>query len=201
MARRKIPEVNASSMADIAFLLLIFFLVSTTMDTDTGLFRKLPPMPEKDQQEEQKEIKERNIFVVLVNKYNQLFVENDLMDIRDLRAAAKEFIENPGNKATLPERVPTEVDYFGTWPVTKYHVISLQNDRGTSYETYMAVQNELTAAYNELRNELSQKKFKLKYEDLSKGVEGDEEDPRKIAIDEIYPLKISEAEPKDIGGN
>jgi biopolymer transport protein ExbD len=201
MARRKIPEVNASSMADIAFLLLIFFLVSTTMDTDTGLFRKLPPMPEDEQEEQQKEIKERNIFVVLVNKYNQLFVENDLMDIQELRAAAKEFIENPGNEPTLPERVPTEVDFFGLWPVTKYHVISLQSDRGTSYETYMAVQNELTAAYNELRNELSLKKFKTEYKDLSKGEEGDEEDPRKKAVDDIYTLKISEAEPKDIGGN
>ena len=201
MARRGIPEVNASSMADIAFLLLIFFLVSTTMDTDIGLFRKLPPMPEKDQQEEQKEIKERNIFVVLVNKYNQLFVENDLMDIRDLRTAAKEFIENPDNRPTLPERVLTEVEYFGLWPVTKYHVISLQNDRGTSYKTYMAVQNELTAAYNELRNELSLKKFGTKYDDLSRGDDVEDEDPRKKAIDEIYPLKISEAEPKDIGGN
>jgi biopolymer transport protein ExbD len=199
MARRGIPEVNASSMADIAFLLLIFFLVSTTMDTDTGLFRKLPPMPEKDQQEEQVEIKERNIFVVLVNKYNQLFVENDLMDIRELRTAAKLFIENPDNKPNLPERVPTEVEYFGLWPVTKYHVISLQNDRGTSYETYIAVQNELTAAYNELRNDLSMKKFGVKYDDLSKDPEA--EDPRKEAIDKIYPLKISEAEPKNIGGN
>ena len=201
MARRGIPEVNASSMADIAFLLLIFFLVSTTMDTDTGLFRKLPPMPEKDQQEEQKEIKERNIFVVLVNKYNQLFVENDLMDIRELRAAAKEFIENPNNKPDLPERVLTEVEYFGVWPVTKYHVISLQNDRGTSYKTYMAVQNELTAAYNELRNELSVKKFGINYDDFSRRDEIDDEDPRKMAVDEIFPLRISEAEPKDIGGN
>jgi biopolymer transport protein ExbD len=201
MARRGIPEVNASSMAEIAFLLLIFFLVSTTMDTDTGLFRKLPPMPEKDQKEEQKEIKERNIFVVLVNKYNQLFVEHDLMDIRDLRAAAKEFIENPENKPTLPERVPEDVEFFGQWPVTKYHVISLQNDRGTSYETYIAVQNELTAAYDELRNELSLRKFGVKYDDLSKGTDVEDEDARKKAIDEIYPLKISEAEPKDIGGH
>lgn len=201
MARRGIPEVNASSMADIAFLLLIFFLVSTTMDTDSGLFRKLPPMPEKNQQEEQKEIKERNIFVVLVNKYNQLFVENDLMDIRDLRAAAKEFIANPDNKPNLPERVPTEVPYFGMYPVTKYHVISLQNDRGTSYETYIAVQNELTAAYDELRNELSMQRFGVKYDDLFAGNETEPEDPRKKAIDEIYPLKISEAEPKNIGGS
>lgn len=200
MARRGIPEVNASSMADIAFLLLIFFLVSTTMDTDTGLFRKLPPMPEKDQPEEQVKIKERNIFVVLVNKYNQLFVENDLMNIHELRTAAKEFIENPENKTDLPERIPTEVEYFGSWPVTKYHVISLQSDRGTSYETYIAVQNELTAAYNELRNDLSLKKFGVKYEDLSRGSDPEEENPRKDAIDEIYPLKISEAEPKDIGG-
>ena len=118
-----------------------------------------------------------------------------------MRTAAKEFIENPDNKSTLPERVLTEVEYFGLWPVTKYHVISLQNDKGTSYETYMAVQNELTAAYNELRNELSLKKFGTKYDDLSRGDDFEDEDPRKNAIDEIYPLKVSEAEPKDIGGN
>jgi hypothetical protein len=138
---------------------------------------------------------------VLVNKYNQLFVEHDLMDIRDLRAAAKEFIENPDNKPTLPERVMEDVEFFGQWPVTKYHVISLQNDRGTSYETYIAVQNELTAAYDELRNELSLRKFGVKYDDLSKGTDVEDEDARKKAIDEIYPLKISEAEPKDIGGH
>ncbi len=180
-------------MADIAFQLVIFFIVATTMDTDSGIFRRLPPMPEEEQKEE-REIKERNIFVVLVNKDNQLLVENELMDIRDLREAAKEFIANPANKSDLPERVPEEIPYFGTIPITKFHVISLQNDRGTSYGTYIAVQNELTAAYNELKNELSLSKFGMKFDDLK------EDDPRRDAIEEVYPLKISEAVPKNIGG-
>ncbi len=181
-------------MADIAFQLLIFFLVATTLDTDSGIFRKLPPMPEDEPQEEKVEIKERNIFVVLVNKDNQLLVENELMNIRDLRDAAKEFIANPANKSTLPEVVVEDIPPFGPTPVTKFHVISLQNDRGTSYGTYIAVQNELTAAYNELRDELSLSKFGIKYDDLK------DDDPRRDAIEKVYPLKISEAVPKNIGG-
>jgi biopolymer transport protein ExbD len=192
--RRALQEINAGSMADIAFQLLIFFLVATTLDTDTGIFRKLPPMPEDEPKEEQVEIKERNIFVVLVNKDNQLLVENELMNIRDLREAAKEFIANPANKSDLPERIMEDIPPFGEIPVTKYHVISLQNDRGTSYGTYIAVQNELTAAYNELRDELSISKFGMRYDDLK------EEDPRREAIEKVYPLKISEAVPKNIGG-
>ena len=186
-------------MADIAFQLLIFFIISTTMNTDSGLFRKLPPMPEQDEIEQQ-EVKDRNVFVVLVNRDNQLLVENELIDISQLRDRAKEFIANPNNDPNLPEKVVTDIPYFGPVPITKYHVISLQNDRGTNYKTYLAVQNELTAAYDELRNELSMRKFNKKYEDF-KEEENGEEDPRKAAIDEIYPLRISEAEPKNIGGN
>lgn len=198
MAKRRLPEINAASMADIAFQLLIFFIISTTMSTDSGLFRQLPRMPESEDLEEQV-VKERNVFVVLVNRDNQIQVEGELTDIRDLRAKAKEFIQNPDNSSHLPEVVMTEIDYFGVVPVTKYHVISLQNDRGTSYKTYLAVQNELTGAYNELKNELAMRKFNMRYTDF-KSEEG-EEDARKKAIDEIYPLRISEAEPKNIGGN
>ena len=184
MARsRELQQINAGSMADIAFQLLIFFLVATTMDTDSGIFRKLPPMPEEEEQKEEKEIKDRNIFVVLVNKDNQLLVENELMDIRELRESAKEFIDNPANKDDLPERIPEEINHFGTIPVTKFHVISLQNDRGTSYGTYIAVQNELTAAYNELRDELSIAKFGIRYNDLK------DTDDRKDAVEKVYPLK------------
>jgi biopolymer transport protein ExbD len=194
LKRRELQEINAGSMADIAFQLLIFFLVATTLDTDSGIFRKLPPMPEDEPQEEKVEIRERNIFVVLVNKDNQLLVENELMDIRDLRDAAKEFIANPANKSDLPEVVVEDIPPLGPTPVTKFHVISLQNDRGTSYGTYIAVQNELTAAYNELRDELSTSKFGIRYDDLK------DDDPRRDAIEKVYPLKISEAIPKNIGG-
>lgn len=189
--RRSLPEINAASMADIAFILLIFFLVSTTLDTDKGIFRRLPPF----QKEPPKiDVKERNVLMVHVNRENKIMVQGKIVDIKNVRAIAKEFIANPYDREDLPEKKPMEVEYFGTVMVTKDHVISLQNDRGTSYATYIAVQNELTAAYNELKNELAQKKFGIKYDDMK------EDDPRRKAIEKIYPLKISEAEPKNIGG-
>ncbi len=190
MAKRKVPEVNASSTADIAFLLLIFFLVTTTMDVDTGLVRKLPPPPPPNQ-EKTPPIKERNVFIVLVNSKDQLLVEGEPLDIHQLKDKAKEFIANPYNKSNLPEKKIMNIPYFGNYPVSK-QVISLQNDRGTSYKMYIAVQNELVAAYNELRDELAMKKFGKHYNDLP-------EDQKK-AIKKIYPQRISEAEPKNVGG-
>ena len=192
MAKRELQEINAGSMADIAFLLLIFFLVTTTMDTDAGIVRKLPPMPENAQQMDDVQIRERNIFVVLVNRDNQLLVEGEPMQMIDLREAAKEFIVNPNDEDDLPAKEIKEFDIFGPMEVTSKHVISLRNDRGTSYETYIAVQNELAAAYNELRDELSLRKFGKKFNDL------DEE--KQDAIEDVYPMKISEAEPKNVGG-
>lgn len=192
MAKRELQEINAGSMADIAFLLLIFFLVTTTMDTDSGIVRKLPPMPEPNSEQEDIQIKERNIFVVLVNRNDQLMVEGEQMNIKDLREAAKEFIENPANEANLPAKEAVTYDFLGTLEVTKKHVISLQSDNGTSYKTYIAVQNELAAAYNELRDELSLSRFSKKFDDLDK--------EHQDVIEDVYPMKISEAEPKNVGG-
>jgi len=192
MRRSKgVPEVNAGSMADIAFLLLIFFLVATTMDVDTGLARMLPPW-QPEIIDKPPEIKERNIFIVLINSQDRLLVENEWGDVRQLRKQAKEFIANPTGKETLPEKEVTEVPYFGSYSVSK-QIISLQNDRSTSYDMYMKVQNELVAAYNELREELAQQKFGKAFDKLP-------EDQKK-AIQTIYPQRISEAEPKNIGGN
>jgi biopolymer transport protein ExbD len=190
MGKREIQEVNAGSMADIAFLLLIFFLVTTTMDTDSGLSRMLPP-PVPPNEETPPPIKDRNVFEVLINAQNRLLVENEPMELSELREAAKEFIENPMNDQSLPEKAEKEVEYFGVYPVTK-GVISLQNDNGTQYQMYLSVQNELAAAYNELRDELAQSKFGKKFDEL--------EDDKQDAIRDIYPQKISEAEPKNIGG-
>ncbi len=192
MAKRMNVEIDGSSMADIAFLLLIFFLVATTMDTDTGLSRKLPPMPEnQDQVDEQKEIKERNVFVVLIDQQDRLMVEGRQMDIRGLREKAKEFIANKEDKENLPEKVERDIPYFGNVMVSK-GIISLQNDNGTSYGMYIKVQNELAAAYNELRDELALTKFGKKYDNLN------EEQGK--AVRKVYPQVISEAEPKNIGG-
>ncbi|WP_299581393.1 ExbD/TolR family protein [uncultured Sunxiuqinia sp.] len=192
MARR-VPEIPGSSLADIAFMLLIFFLVTTTMDVDSGLERRLPPMPPEDQQDDDTPpIKERNVFVVLVNAKNQLLVEGEISRIEDLREKAKEFMDNPYNEEHLPEKELKNVDFFGEVEVTK-GVISLRNDVGTQYGTYIAVQNELVGAINDLREELSKRKFGKSYESLDREQQG--------AIRDIYPSKISEAEPKKVGGN
>jgi biopolymer transport protein ExbD len=185
-------EFNAAPMADIAFLLLIFFLVATTFDVDTGIMRKLPPIPDEQQQRQQenKQIKDRNVFEVLINSSDRLLVEGENANVSNLRERAKEFIANPNNETDLPEMEMKEVPFFGQTECTK-GIISLQNDRGTSYDMYIKVQNELTAAYNELHEELAMRKFGKKYGELEK--------EKQDAIDEIYPMIISEAEPKDVG--
>lgn len=235
MARRAIQEINAGAMADIAFLLLIFFLVTTTMDTDIGILRQLPP-PVPDDMEKPPEVKERNVYEVLVNSNDQLLVENERMDIRELKEGAKEFYTNPSNRADLPEltwvtkatcldninRLRTAIaqsdgkndlkDKLKTWEdklaavelIGEYRelpssaLISLQNDRGTSYDMYIAVQNELSAAVNELRNTLSKEKFGVAYSELNP-LDADDK-PKILAVRAVYPQRISEAEPKDIGG-
>ena len=192
MARRATQEINAGSMADIAFLLLIFFLVTTTMDVDTGISRKLPPPLRGD--EEPPDINERNIFTVLVNSRDNLLVEGKPGDIRFLKERAKEFMSNPQNLEDLPEMVTKDIPGLGSVRVAKSAVISLKNDRGTSYKMYIAVQNELAAAIDELRNDLSMEKFGKKYTELISEEQAD-------AIQKAIPVPISEAEPEDIGGD
>lgn len=190
--KRKVQEINASSMADISFLLLIFFLVTTSMSVDKGLSRRLPqPLP-PDTEVEDTKIKERDIFVVKINSMNQLLVEGKEMNVKELRAAAKEFIENPENADNLPVKFQEEIPGLGLVEYTKDHVISVQNDVDTQYQAYLEVQNELVAAYNELRNEYAMKRFGKTYAEL-------DEDTQK-AIQKLYPQKISEAEPKNYGG-
>jgi len=192
MSRRELTPINAGSMADIAFLLLIFFLVTTTMDVDTGLMRQLPQIQDEEEQDKDEKIKERNVFVVLVNQYDDLLVEGKPMDIHNLRDAAKEFIANPNNEPDLPVKVEKEIPYFGKVFITKGPVISLQNDRGTTYGMYIRVQNELMAAKEELRNDLSTQYFGMKYDDL--------DESRQDAIKKYYSSALSEAEPKALGG-
>ena len=190
--KRKIGEINSSSMADIAFLLLIFFLVTTSMSTSTGLSRRLPPPLPPDQVVPPVDVNKRNVFQVKINSMNELQVQGELMSLKDLRARAKEFIKNENNDPNMPKKELVNIPLIGEIEITKEHVISLQNDVDTQYQAYIDVQNELVAAYNELRNELALQKFGKVFDEL-------EEDQKK-AVQDVYPQKISEAEPKNYGG-
>lgn len=198
MAKRELTEINAGSMADIAFLLLIFFLVTTTMDTDTGLIRKLPPPPEDNP--EDIDVKQRNIFEVLVNANDQLLADGEYIPVTELKEKVKEFIKGDPNNPEMPEYKNEDVPIFGNIPVSK-QIVSLQNDNGTTYQMYIKVQNELIAAYREVRNERALKEFGKSYDDLVKLSETSETILNQAdAIKAIYPQRISEAEPKAIGG-
>ncbi len=187
---RPVQEINAGSMADIAFLLLIFFLMVTTMDVEAGLQRRLPPMPDENQKQEDIQINRRNILVVRLNDQDRLFAGGEIMDISGLKDKAKEFLNNPSNNENLSSRKNKEIEGFGTFAVSE-GVISLQNARGTSYNAYIAVQNELVKAVNEIRDEFAMKYYGKKYLAL-------DEDRQKIVRDAV-PQTISEADPKDTG--
>ena len=188
---RKVPAINASSMADISFLLLIFFLITTSMDVSQGLARRLPQPPDPNQKIEETDINQRNLFVVKINSANQLLVQGQETNISQLRAKAKEFIDNPNNDPNLPVLVTEEIEGLGVVTYTPDHVISVQNDVDTQYQAYLDVQNELVAAYNELRDAFAKKQFGKSYNEL-------EEDEQKL-VQKVYPQKISEAEPKNYG--
>lgn len=175
-------------MADISFLLLTFFLMTSSINTDLGIARRLPPPLPPNQ--EKPEVRERNIFVVKINSQDALLFNGEYGDIHNLKERAKEFLGNPQNSPNLPEKETRHIDLIGDYDISK-GVISLQNDRGTSYDMYLMVQNELAAAINEMRNELATDKFGKKYTDLT--------DEQREAVDTAIPIAISEAEPTKIG--
>ena len=187
---KKTPAINSSSTADIAFLLLCYFLMTTTMGTQTGLSRRLPPMPDPNQKVEDQKVNRRNIIIVKINSADRILAGSEPIDVSQLKDKIKIFLTNPTDDPSLPVMEPTEIEGIGTRNVSK-GVISLQNDRGTSYQAYIAVQNELVKAVNELRDEASLREFGKKFLAL-------EEDQQK-AIKELVPQQISEAEPKDVG--
>ncbi|MCR4572002.1 MAG: biopolymer transporter ExbD [Bacteroidales bacterium] len=187
---KKTPAINSSSTADIAFLLLCYFLMTTTMGSQTGLSRRLPPMPDPSQKVEDMKVNRRNIILVRINSADRIFAGSDPIDISQLKDKVKLIVNNPADNPNFPAKEPKEIKGIGTREVTKA-VISLQNDRGTTYDVYIAVQNELVKAVNELRDEASMKEFGKKFAAL------DEEHQK--AIKELVPPQISEAEPKDVG--
>ncbi|MCF8277832.1 MAG: biopolymer transporter ExbD [Flavobacteriales bacterium] len=203
-SKREIQEINAGSMADIAFLLLIFFLVTTTMDIDTGLMRVLPP-PILEDVPPPPPVNKRNVFVVLANAQDNLLVENEYMQVEELKDAAKEFIlgkPNDPSDERFPEfkiaTDPTIVKYYGPNKKISKQIVSLQNDRGTSYELYIAIQDQLACAYSEVRDEEARTKFGKTYNEL-KDSKSKVDNEKAKAIRMLIPQRISEAEPKEIG--
>jgi biopolymer transport protein ExbD len=193
--KRKVPGLNQSSTADISFILLIFFLVTTSMDTDSGLPRRLPEW-NPDEVEQEMKIKERNVMTVQVNKNNEIHVKNGVVnrtiEISELKDLAKEFIANPDNDDKLPVKEDYDIEGYGVVVTTVKHVISLQTDRTTNYEVYFQVQHELSKAYSELRDDWARKTFGKPY------AQCDDKTEQPI-VRGMYSNKISEAEPKQYG--
>ena len=187
MARRKFEAIG--STADIAFLLLCYFLMTTTMGEQSGLQRRLPPIPDVNQPQQDQKVNRRNIIIVRINSADKLFAGSEAMDISYLKEKIKEFLTNPTNDPNLPDKEPVEVD--GKTYMKSMGVISLQNDRGTSYQAYIAVQNELVKAVNELRDEFSYREYGKRFSRLT-------EDEQEL-VKKVVPQNISEAEPKDTG--
>ena len=195
--KRKVPGLNGSSMADISFIMLIFFLVTTSMDTDSGLHVRLPNPPEENVEQDPPKVKQRNTMVVTVNMYNQIMAkvgnsEAKEVGLEELRQLTKDFVANRDNDPKLPELHPVELPApFGVQNITKNHVISFVTDRATSYDLYFQIENELYGAYNELRDELARKTFGYGYRECN--------EDQQLAVRQYYKCMISEAEPKNYG--
>lgn len=178
MADRKIPEINAGSMADIAFLLLVFFLVTTTIQTDTGVNTTLPPWnPNKMKPEDYPKIERRNLFDISINSLDKIIIRNEPKEYTEIKDLLIQFATNFGKSEVYSER-PEVV------------VVSIKNDNGTSYNAYLNVYNEIKAAYNTIWDAESDKSYGKKFADLTK----DERD----SVFAKFPLVISEAEPADL---
>ena len=190
MGKKKVPAMNTSSTADIAFLLLCYFLMTTTLGSQTGLSRRLPPMPDKDQKVEDQKVNRRNIIQVKINSADRILAGSEPIDVSQLKDKIKEFLTNPANDPNLPEKEIQNIEGLGEYPVSK-GIISLQNDRGTSYQAYIAVQNELVKAVNELREDFSRKQYGKAFVLLTEEEQG--------IVKKAVPQFISEAEPKDVG--
>ena len=174
--RKNDNSINAGSMADIAFLLLIFFLVTTTIAEDQGITVKLPPW--ENTPPPPTPTVDHNVLTILVNSNDELLVEEEKAEVENLKQMAKEFIGNPTKKEDRPS-------------APKNAIVSLRNDRQTSYEAYIEVYNELKAAYRELRDEEAQRRFR---KDTFEQLKPDQQEE----IRELIPLVISEAEPTDL---
>jgi biopolymer transport protein ExbD len=199
--KRQVKEINASSMADIAFLLLIFFLVATTMNVDTGITRMLPPIPPDEQLSEDLQVKKRDLLPVYINPQDQIMVAGSQMDITQLTETVKRWVLNQSDDENMPSKKNVDIAMpdGSTWTYPQSQgVISLNSATGTTYNMYVMVQNELTRAFNEIRNEVAMSKFGKPFSEL------DDAQRETIAHPQgskgAVPMNISESEPKNYGG-
>lgn len=188
MSKRKTPGLNTGAMSDISFLLLTFFLLTSSINTEQGIPRKLPPPKTEDTKDKKVDINRRNVLNVLVNFRDEISVNGDVIMISELKAKAKEFFANPTNDPSLPEKQSKPIDGIGDFQVSK-GVVSLTNDQGTSYNMYVQVQNELQRAVNELRDETALQYFGKKFDGLDSAAQR--------AVSTAIPMSISEAPPID----
>jgi len=189
---KKTPGLNTGSMADISFLLLTFFLLTSAINTDQGIQRRLPPPLRGD--EKPPPMNERNVLIILVNMYDQLLVNGTPMsNVNELKARTKEFIANPNNDMSMSDKKKEYIAELGREEYVSKGVVSLKSDRGTSYKRYIEVQNQLAATFNELRDEYSRMNFGRVFDNLT--------ETQKKGVQKVIPISISEAEPSNYGGN
>ena len=181
--RRNVPQLNTASVADISFMLLILFLVVTSMDIDKGLTRQLPPLSENELLQV-RDVSKRNVLQVTINDNDQLMVNGTLMDTNLLKERILSFVDNPNNNDSLPEKVPREIPLLGECSVTHRHIIQLEAARNSSYDLYFKVQNTIVDAYRQLRDKLARQRFHHSYAQC--------DDNQKQALREYYPQRVSE---------
>lgn len=184
--KRDIPQINSTSSADVAFILLLFFLLSGSLDSKSGIYRRLAPAASETAIKKENLIAERNILSLSIHDDNLVYLKQDTTPISGIRKIAKVFIDNPDDKDFLPQKTIVDIPGLGLTPVSRDAVINLEFSRKSNYQTYISVISELTAAYDELRNGLALEKFRNSFVDLS--------EEQQTAIREVYPLQISEKE-------
>lgn len=181
--KRGVPEINATSTADMAFMLLVFFLLATSMGVKKSIRRELPPSTDSVRVEPLR-VKERDLLVLRLDGEGRLFAGSEEIPLTDVKERVKHFIANPDNEESLPEKHSREVPLLGTVEVTDTHVIALRYDPHTDYRTYFEVQNLLLEAYHELRDAEAEKRFYCTFDRATS--------EQQEAIRACYPQRISE---------
>ena len=189
--KHRVPELNTTSTADISFMLLTFFLVTTSMETDKGIARQLPPMPAGGEQSVN-EVKRRNVMVIDIGAGDSLACNGRPVDMASLKGRVMEFVDNKSGSSALPERIERNIPLLGKCAVTANHVIFIHADRAATYKAYFGVQDAVTAAYNTLRDRLAEERFGRRYSECT--------DAQQEAVREYYPMRLSEGDLEEEGG-